>query len=459
MAKKIAIIGLDCAEPSLVFEKWKDQLPNLSKLIDQGISARLRSTDPPITIPAWSCMFSGKDPGTLGFYGFRNRKNYLYDDLYTANSDSVHELRIWDYLTKANKTSIVIGVPQTYPAKPIQGYMVSGMLAIAIDQYSVYPANLQSEIKRDIPEYQFDINNFRNLEKGELLKKIYSMTKARFKLARYLLDTRKWDSFILVEIGLDRIKHAFWQHMAEDSPAYQPSNPYKNVILKYYQYLDFEIGTLLKRFKNDTDIMIVSDHGAKTFRGGFCINQWLIEEGYLRVKSNPTKIQKLNSEEVDWSQTKIWAEGGYYSRCFINIKGREPKGIVEITDVGSLTNEIEKKLFQFAGPDGEMLMNKILYPKQIYKNVSGIPPDFMIYFDDLNYRAIGSIGWDSIITQENDTGPDGANHNYHGIFILSGNGIQSMKIDELSIYDVAPTILNRLNQSIPKDLIGTVVCN
>jgi len=104
MAEKIAIIGLDCAEPSLVFEKWKDHIPNLSILINQGISAKLRSTDPPITIPAWSSMFSGKDPGTLGLYGFRNRKNFTYNGLDTANSDSVNEFRIWNYLTKAGKS-------------------------------------------------------------------------------------------------------------------------------------------------------------------------------------------------------------------------------------------------------------------------------------------------------------------------------------------------------------------
>ncbi len=80
-ARKVVVISLDCAEPSLVFDRYCGRLPNLEGLMARGVSGRLRSTDPPITVPAWSCMMSGKDPGTLGVYGFRNRSDYSYDKL------------------------------------------------------------------------------------------------------------------------------------------------------------------------------------------------------------------------------------------------------------------------------------------------------------------------------------------------------------------------------------------
>ena len=233
MKQKIAIIGLDCASPYLIFNKWIHDLPNLKKLIKSGISAPLLSCDPPITIPAWSVMFSGKDPGQLGIYGFRNRRDYGYDALKIADSKWITTPRLWDHFTEIGKNSIVIGVPQTFPVYPIRGMMLSGLLANGLNSNSVYPANLLNTIKLNMPEYRFDISNFRTEDKEFLIKDIYQMTTARFKLARLLLDTTDWDSFILVEIGLDRLQHAFWQFMDNQSINYQPDSPYKNVIRKY----------------------------------------------------------------------------------------------------------------------------------------------------------------------------------------------------------------------------------
>ena len=83
---RIAVIGLDCATPQLVFDQFKSDLPNLSRLMKEGVYGELESAHPPITVPAWSCMMSSRDPGVLGFYGFRNRKDYSYDGYSLANS-------------------------------------------------------------------------------------------------------------------------------------------------------------------------------------------------------------------------------------------------------------------------------------------------------------------------------------------------------------------------------------
>lgn len=457
MKRKIAIIGLDCASPELVFEKWIDHLPNLKKLKKTGISAPLQSCDPPITIPAWSVLFSGKDPGQLGVYGFRNRVNYAYNNLKIANSSWIKDRRLWDYFTEVGKYSIVIGVPQTYPVYPIRGIMISGLLAEALDSNSVYPANILKIIKQNFQKYQFDIKNFRNEDKIQLIKKIYQMTMIRFKLARYLLDTTDWDAFIFVEIGLDRLQHAFWHCMDDQSINYQPNSPFKDVILKYYQYLDFEIGMLLKRFDENTDTLIVSDHGAKAFKGGFCINQWLMEKGYLWLKEKFSRVKNLTVDMVDWKKTKVWAEGGYYARCFFNIKGKEKWGIIDFDEIADLKEKIKSELIRVRDLKGNLLENKILFPEDIYKECKGTAPDMMIYPDDLNYRAIGSIGRESVITDKNDTGPDGANHAYDGIFILSGNGIKHEREKQLSIYDVTPTVLNRMGISYPKNLNGKII--
>src|SRR3990172_1655469 len=112
---KVAIIGLDCATPQLLFERFHDDLPNISRLMAEGAWGPLESTHPPITVPAWACMLSGYDPGQLGIYGFRNRKDHSYNGYAIASSQSVRHDRAWDILSRAGKRVILLGVPLTFP--------------------------------------------------------------------------------------------------------------------------------------------------------------------------------------------------------------------------------------------------------------------------------------------------------------------------------------------------------
>src|SRR5262249_23170911 len=106
--ERVAVIGLDCAEPTLTFGPWLAHMPNLRRLCETGTFGTLNSCLPPITVPAWSCMASSKDPGQLGIYGFRNRRDWSYDGLDIALSTAVKESRVWDLLTEAGRSSIVV---------------------------------------------------------------------------------------------------------------------------------------------------------------------------------------------------------------------------------------------------------------------------------------------------------------------------------------------------------------
>src|SRR6267154_2654753 len=108
---KVMVIGLDCADPELVFGPWLNDLPNIQRVLGAGVHGKLRSITPPITVPAWMCMMTSRDPGELGVYGFRNRSEYGYDKLSLANSGSIHEETVWDILSREGKDSIIIGVP------------------------------------------------------------------------------------------------------------------------------------------------------------------------------------------------------------------------------------------------------------------------------------------------------------------------------------------------------------
>ncbi len=220
---KVMIIGLDCAEPTLVFDRWRDELPTLGSLIDAGAYGELTSVIPPITVPAWSCMMSSRTPGDLGVYGFRNRSDHSYDGLFIANGSAIREPRLWDLLSRKGKRSIVVGVPGTYPPRPLNGALVSCFLTPSTEYQYTYPPMLRREVEEVVGEYLFDCPNFRTEDKDDLLRQLYDMTDRRFALCEHLLSTKPWELFVMVEMGTDRIHHGSHQRVA--APRGLPRNP------------------------------------------------------------------------------------------------------------------------------------------------------------------------------------------------------------------------------------------
>lgn len=457
--RRVMVIGLDCAEPDLVFNRWREQLPNISSLMDQGAYGSLRSCDPPITVPAWAVMTSSKKPGTLGIYGFRNRADHSYEKHVIANSTAVKADRVWDILSRHNKQVILLGIPQTFPPKPVNGILVGDFLTPDTKSDYTYPSEFKNEITKVVGDYILDVREFRSDKKDSILKEIFEMTRKRFQLARYLLAEKEWDYFMMVEIGVDRIQHAFWACMDKTHRNYRPGNCNENAILDYYRLIDAEIGELLKFADKSTTVFVVSDHGAQKMEGSICINEWLIKEGYLSLLEMPTTPTPFARLKVDWSKTKAWGDGGYYSRIFLNLKGREPQGTVDANEYDQLRSELIEKIEAIPDEKGRPIGTKVFRPEELYKTRNGVAPDLMVYFGNLAWRSAGTVGRDSIHTFENDTGPDDANHGQYGIFVAvpaGGNGGIG-RLQGLEIQDIAPTILKILDVSIPGDMEGKVI--
>lgn len=427
--------------------------------MDSGAYGRLRSSHPPITVPAWSSMMSSKNPGQLGFYGFRNRRDHSYDNLVFANSEAVKEDRVWDILSRAGKSVILIGVPQTYPVRPINGLVITDFLTPSTEAEYTYPHELRFEIENLVGSYLLDVEGFRSENKDGILAQIYEMTEKRFRLAHHFLQTKPWDFFMMVEMGPDRIHHGFWKYMDPEHPKHEPGHPYQHAIRDYYRFLDKEIGKLLEILDRDTVVLVVSDHGAKKMDGGICVNEWMIQEGYLRLHEYPTKVSRFSEVKVDWSKTKAWGEGGYYSRIFINVKGREPQGCILPSHYEAFRDELIDKLETLGDESHRPIGTKVYRPEKLYPVLHGVAPDLICYFGDLNWRSVGSIGLGKIHTFENDTGPDDANHDWDGIFILKGAETtgRGSQLKGLELRDVAPTLLELFGLPVPSDMEGRSV--
>ena len=458
--RRVFVIGLDCAPPEHVFEAWRNELPNLNKLMSQGVYGKLRSCIPCITVPAWSVMTSSKDPGQLGIYGFRNRADRTYDKMSIATGSAVHEDRVWDILSRAGKRVNVVGVPGTYPPKPVNGNLVSCFLTPSTKSNYTHPASLKDEIAKWVGEYYVDVPQFRTDDKDFLLKQIYDMTKARFEVVKRMIKEKPWDFFMFVEMGTDRINHGVWSFTDPKHWHYEPGNKYFDAIREYYHYIDRGIGEMLEMLPEDTIVIVVSDHGAKRMDGGVAINEWLLREGYLTLKRPPEPgIVPFEKVEVDWSRTKAWGSGGYYARIFMNVAGREPNGIIQPEDYERERDELKRCIEAIPDDKGNPLPTIAYKPEQIYADVKNIAPDLIVYFGDLYWRGVGSFGHNGIHTFENDTGPDDANHAQNGIFIMYDpqQDRGGRELDGLEIMDVAPTVLDVMGLPVPRDMRGKVI--
>lgn len=443
---RVAVIGLDCATPQLLFHDLQAEVPNIAKLMGEGAYGNLASITPPITVPAWACAMTGKVPGQLGIYGFRNRKDTTYDGLAIAHSGSIKEPAVWDKLGEQGMRTVLIGVPPSFPPpKEFPGWRVGCFLTPPSAERWAYPQPLEAEIEEELEgkTYIFDIPNFRQAGMDVTLDQVFKMTERRFQVGRRLIQNKPWDFFMLCDIALDRLHHVFWQYFDPRHPLYQPGNAYEATFRDYYRFLDQQVGTLLELIPDDAITMVMSDHGARPMMGGLCFNDWLIQEQYLTLTEPVSQPTPIKEASIDWSRTIAWGDGGYYGRLFLNVKGREPQGIVEPANYEATRDELIAKLESAPGPDGQPLGTKVLKPQDVYPEVRGIAPDLIVYFGDLEWRSVGAVGNPSIYTYENDTGPDGANHDRDGIFIVKNAPGQPMgEVSGWNLVDVGPTILS-----------------
>jgi predicted AlkP superfamily phosphohydrolase/phosphomutase len=453
----VLVIGLDCLSPELVFDRYREQLPTFAALMRDGTWGPLASSDPPITIPAWACMMTGVPASRLGLYGFRHRRLGSYSEKYSANATHVRVPRVWDTLSIAGRSVGVLGVPQTWPPVPVNGYLVSDAPPTGHAGFT-FPAELEAEIEQDGGRYQFDVEGFRMADPDRVLDAIQTITRQRFELFRRLLTTRGGEFQMMVDMGTDRMHHIFFRHCDSTHPRHRPGHRHNGVMLAYYRLLDVELARTLQLVPANCQVLVVSDHGAQPMLGGFCLNDWLIASGWLTLKQPATSVRDFHEGLVDWSHTRAWAWGGHCGRIFLNLRGREPEGIVPPSDAPVLLDKIARRLESLPDSAGRPMGNRVLriggpeLPHPI-----GDHPDALVYLGDMRWRALGSIGHRDWFQAENDTGADDASHHQMGVFIHRGPaGGQGQRMG-LRLYDVAPTILSWFGLAPVDDCVGRVL--
>jgi len=494
---RVLVIGLDGATFSLI-DPWVEEgyLPNLHHIIREGARGDLKSTVPYITSTAWSSFITGKNPGRHGIMDFAIREPRSHD-IRLLNASDIGGSTLWTLLSEGGKRPVVLNCPMTYPPQRVNGFLVSGMLTPSLRSPFTHPPSLREALLERVPDYRIEpavATSDRLRTKREMTEGAIIGAKAREDAAYFLMEQLPdWDFFMIVFIEPDRVQTYLWDDMDPSHPRHDPSSPVRDSILAHYRQLDAIIGDLLERVLDGrTTVIILSDHGFWGVHRFIYPNRWLEREGYLHLKggggielfkkalrkfglAGPAKrllsrffpSLALTTQwrsvafirNIDWSRTRVfWGADNGFS---INLKGREPEGIVEPGSAyDSLREEIIERFSQLEDPvTGEGVVERVLKREEIYQGpFVERSPDLRVIWKEYpeqrkTYFSAGELWSNEIFGQTNQSG----DHALHGLLLAHGNHIRRGTIASAQIMDLAPTILYLLDLPIPEDMDGKVL--
>ncbi len=514
--KRLLIIGLDGATGDIIEPLIaQGSLPNLARLMQQGVWNTLLSTVPPATFPAWTTCITGKNPGKHGLFDFTERVQGTYRVRF-VNSTFRRAKSLWQILSEEGLRVGVMGLPATYPPEVVNGFMISGFdspVAMSIDSSFVYPEKLLAEIKEQVGDYKISELQETVMDKQwyyDARQKIFQSLKRKADTALYLYRKEPWDCFMIHFGETDTGAHHFWKFHDPSSPRYCPvDDSLANAIRDVYRRVDSAIGEFTENLWENTQILLVSDHGS----GGIgdkaiSLNQWLCQEGYLHVNQTSSLLEKGLSFSKQWGLTCLPASfqekvfrsparflaqrmessarfGGivwkktaafsedlnYFPSIHINLCGREPEGNVsQGTEYERLRENIIEKLLTWQDPEAASPIVKRAWKREeVYSgHYVHLAPDIILELntpDNYSYLCLPHKHFHpgQVLKKLHRKEMCGArsmsmsgSHRPEGVFIVSGEHLCcSGKMKEaVSLQDVCPTILSFFGLPVPDDLDG-----
>jgi predicted AlkP superfamily phosphohydrolase/phosphomutase len=449
---------------------------------------------------------TGKNPGKHGLYDWIYRHKDSYD-VSPVTAQHCHEPTLWQILGSAGRRVCVFNVPMTYPPKPVNGLVISGMPAPSKQVTITNPPDLLNEIEKEVGEYLLYPDPgqaYSDAGVDAFLDRLYRTTETRFKVMDYLRAREDWDFFMVVLNGTDTVQHAMWKYMSPDHPLHDPDkfSKYGDAILRYYQYVDQAIGEIVTGLGEDTTLMLMSDHGFGPFHKFIHVNNWLRRHGWLKIKRSPKSWVKatlfnlgfapmriynllmsvglgklkrevvrgqgqgllktffLSFDDVDWPNSAAYSLGNV-GQIRLNVRGREPQGFVEPGEhYEAVREEIIARLWEMRDPEtGEQVVQEVFRREEIYSGQNLEQASDIVFIPTrMEYFGFGEYEFGSHkIIEPMERGISGT-HRPNGIFLMRGKAIEpGVWLEGVQITDLAPSILHLLGLPTPEDMDGRVL--
>lgn len=506
-AGKVLVIGLDGATFDLI-KPWAADgyLPTLDRLMREGAHGTLRSTIPPMTAPAWTSFATGTNPAKHRLYDWIAREpgSYRFSPVTAVNGTAP---TIYTLLSRANRRICTLNVPMTYPPVPVNGVMVSGLPAPSTQSTITYPVGLYQDILQAVGDYILYPDPgqaYSEAGVASFLERLYRCTEIRTRTFNYLQSREAWDFAMIVFNGTDTICHALWKYTDPEHPLHDPARHAKfgSAIRDYYQYMDKHLARILDTLDENTTLIIMSDHGSGPFHKFIHVNNWLIQEGFMQVRSRLSSRLKqglfrlgfapmnvynalmrlglgalkrevvrgqgqgllkalfLSFEDVDWHRTLAYSLGNV-GQIYLNVAGREPIGCVQPgAEYQAARDHIIARLKELRDPQtGEQVVEAVYRREEIYSGDQlEHAPDILFIPRRMEYFGFGEYEFGSHkVVEAMERGISGT-HRLNGVFLAYGPAVQpGVVVEDAHIVDLAPTILHIMGVPIPEHMDGRVL--
>ncbi len=502
---RVLAIGIDGATFDLIYP-WTERgdLPNLARLMSEGAHGVLKSTLPPVTSPAWPTFATGKNPGKHGVFDFIHPLGGQFE---LVNASSLRTATLWDILSLAGRKVGIMNVPVTYPPKPVNGFVIGGMLspmggdftypADLLDQYTDQRSTTSLKPYRIAPNIQYKEGN-----EEAFIADLLDLVERRGRYALRLMEDYPHDFLMFHFQATDVLQHALWKVVDRSHPRYDPKTAARFApgFKRIYQSIDDTIGHMLERLEDDATVFVMSDHGFGPLHHTVNVNLFLLDQGLLDLKRGawtrlkaglfragltPASIwhliervglqnyvwqvskstrnrvvsKFLSFDDVDWSRTVAYSIG-HVGQVYINVKGREPHGIVKPgSEYEAVRLRVIDALQGLHHPQtGEPMVDEIIPGDSVVHGpYASRSADLHLILDGYRAIAFPLFAADRRIVTRQIRGDSGC-HRRHGILIAWGKDVRSGEtIRGAHMMDLTPTILHLLGLPVPNDMDGDVL--
>jgi len=435
--RKVAVLGLD-GVPYGLLKRLTDNrvMPHLSDIARNGCFMRMRSTIPPVSSVAWTSFMTGCNPGEHGIFGFTD----LTGDRISLRLPSFDDIRtptIWQRIALQGKKSLIVNLPFTYPARPLNGVLVAGFVA-PIFERSVYPSSLIPWLQSK--NYRVDVDAEQGRRDRDLLMRdLFETLNIREEVMLSLMESVPWDLLVGVITGTDRLHHFFFD-AADD-----PGHPRHSDFTAYYSRIDAFIGRLVERLGNRAHLVLLSDHGFAQLKTQVNVNSLLQKLGYLRY----TRPDPSSLEHVHPSSRAFALEPG---RVYLNRRERFRNGVLDEAESCATAQRLKAELEeirvadvddQSAGeqfPPEDALFLEVAPKDELYSGDSArFAPD-LVLIPGKGYDLKATIGAPDLSGKDIFTGT----HTHDDAFLILDDPSIGRDLSDPVITDVAPLLMDLL---------------
>jgi predicted AlkP superfamily phosphohydrolase/phosphomutase len=482
----LLIVGLDGATFDLL-TPWlaAGHLPTIARLQQQGVSGPLASTTPPVTPVAWASFMTGKNPGKHGIFDFFHAHSPDPDRPRMVNATDIKARPFWHYLSEAGQRVGVLNVPVTYPPRPVNGFIVPGLLS-PDEGATTYPPDFLAPYRAELGPYRLVPHlAYHPLRIDDFVAELRHVTETQIRYARRLAQEHAADFLMVHFFTPDLAQHKLWHTQDETHPWYRPALAARHgtAIRDLFAQIDRGLAALLALVPADTAVILMSDHGFGPQHTVVNLNNYLLQSGLMALKAEARvrlrawaarqkrlagaalRLSRLAGRErllgfadVDWTKTRAYARG-HMGQLYLNLQGREAQGIVSPADYHAVRAEITTILNSFRYPDGKRpLIETIIANEAVTRGPHLYEgPDLHLIMDGYRALAYPLFAADGRLVTEQPL-VDSGNHRPEGIFIAAGPQVRRGSVLEgARLPDLAPTALHLLGVAIPADMDGRVL--